>query len=139
MYDMPLAPHEIDHLPMVERVRATITAAEEDVERAFQEELDAKLSEHEETKGDAGRDILEVKISHTEELNEIERRVELPRKKDLADDKYDSATTEADDRSEIHDLRARKAEEKKAAAIRAANDLAEADILNTLTHRIGSA
>lgn len=132
---------QLDQVDLIESKGENVTAETGFYEdyQTTQEELDEKLDEHETTKGDAERDRLEDKISHMEKLNTLERTQELPRKKDLADDKHDSATEEADDRAEIHDLRADKAEEKKDAAVRAASDLAEADIINTLTHSIGSA
>lgn len=43
MFNPPLAPHEIDQLPIAERVRATIEEAEEIVELSFQDELDRAI------------------------------------------------------------------------------------------------
>ena len=45
MYNMPLAPHEIDALPISERILATIQLAEENIEIGMQEDVDAANSE----------------------------------------------------------------------------------------------
>jgi hypothetical protein len=107
--------------------------------KTTQEELDEKLDEHETNKGDAKKDRLERTISQKEKFGQIERQQVIPSKKTLADEKYAAALVNAGLKERMLQLRAEAAELYRDASISAAQDLADANIVNTLTHTIGSA
>lgn len=107
--------------------------------QTVQEELDAKLNELEQTKSNAERERMEQTVAQKEDFGNIERTQELPSKKDIADEKYDVAIVEAEAKEDLDVIKYESAEDKKDAAIQAAHELAEANIVNTLTHSLGSA
>ena len=107
--------------------------------KTSQEELDEKLNEHEQNKSAAERDRLEQKVSQKEDLGTMERDQVHESKRTLADEKYAEALDAADDDASMYVIKAQAAVDKKNAAIQAAKDLADANIINTLTHSIGSA
>lgn len=101
-----------------------------------QEELDAKQLEHDQTEHDATVNNIQAENDFEDNLNEIKVNA-LDQRKDLADRVKATKVEDATDRTEIDDIKADAAEEYAAAAVLAAQEMANANIMNTLTHSVG--
>lgn len=107
-------------------------------EQGTQEELDGKLLENEDAQSAAEVDMSQAETKFEDEMKGMKVNA-YDSKKDLADDIKTRKVQDADDKTELHDIRADMQEAFTEIAIQAARDLAQADIVNTLTHSIGQA
>ena len=109
-----------------------------ETQQTVQETLDAKQIEHESTKSDAEIGMSQAETTFDDNMNAL-KLVALATDKDLADSIKERKIEDAEDRTELDDIRADSAEDLKDAAIAAAQAMADANIVNTLTHSIGQA
>jgi hypothetical protein len=105
-------------------------------QQTSREELDTKTLEHDQSEHDAEIEMSRAETDFGDNVNDIKVDA-LDQKKDLADNIKETKVQDADDRTELDDIRADAAEEYAAAAIAAAQQMASADIMNTLKHSIG--
>lgn len=109
-----------------------------DDQKIEQEILDGKVIEYDGADHHFNIETSQKETKFEDDLKTI-KVAAFDTKRDLVDDTKDSKVDDAKDNIRIHDIRAQEAEALSAAAIVAARDMAEANIINTLTHSIGRA
>lgn len=107
-----------------------------ETQKESQESLDEKTLEHDGTEHNANMEMSQKETVFEDEI--VGKKIEaFDEKKEIVDKLKEMKTTDAEDRTELDDIRAEAAEEYAKAAVEAAQDMATANILNTLEHSIG--
>jgi hypothetical protein len=101
----------------------------------IQEALDDKTLAHDQGEHDFSMTMSQQETEFEDDLNTIKTDA-LDSRKELVDNTKVTKIQDAEDRTELDDIRADAAEYYAQAAIQAAQDMATANIMNTLTHSI---
>jgi len=112
------------------------TAFVED-QQTVQEDLDAKTQDHDQSEHDFDLESSQAETQFKDSIKDKKVAILQGDKKQLVDDMRIRKFEDAEDKIKIADIRADAQEAYKEAAVRAAQMLAEANLVTTLTHSIG--
>jgi len=105
-------------------------------QQSIQEELDGKTLEHDQAEHDGAVGMIQSETDFENEMKDVKVDA-LDQKHELADLIKETKVQDATERTKFDDSRKEEAQLYSAAAINAASDLANANIMNTLEHKVG--
>jgi len=105
-------------------------------QQSTQETLDGQELSADQAQHDAAIGMSQTETDVESQINTLKVNA-ISQKKELVDKIKETKLQDAEDKTELDDIRAWSAEEYADAAVQAAQDMAAANIMNTLTHSIG--